>query len=380
MKIGIMTLWQSNGSYGQLLQHYALQQYLRNAGHEPYLIRYVPQNDKRVIPLHKKFYKLLNPVKTIIFLTRLVKRKRRNRQLEREESNDQRKFEVFRDKYFNLSEKIYYSYKELSEDPPPADAYIAGSDTVWDFLIRKDIDGILSLGRAYLLDFGNPKTVRMSYAASINAASIHGNVLGTILQFLRKFKYITVREKQSLVILKDAGLSGVEWVCDPTLLHDAGVYQKIYKAETEKREHEKYCLLYKINESDNFSMKKLYMWAEQRGLKIIYVGEGQTDHYKKVNASVFEWLSLIDNAEYVITNSFHGACFSIIFRKNFAVFPLTGEFKNANIRFNSLFEILGIESRFILKNNLSVLDKPIDWEVVEQKINHFQNDNVLLRL
>jgi hypothetical protein len=377
-----MTLWQSNGSYGQLLQHYALQQYLRNAGHEPYLIRYVPQND-RLPPLwYKRLYKLLNPIKAAIFMARIIKRERRNRQLEREESNDQKKFDVFRNKYFGISEKIYYLYKELSEDPPVADAYIAGSDTVWAFLSRRDIERILPLCRAYFLDFGNQKAVRMSYAASINAVSIHKNVLKTISQFLKNFKYITVREKQSLNILKNASLPFpcIEWVCDPTLLHNAGVYREIYKEKTEKREYEKYCLLYKINESGNFSIKKLYNWAEKQGLKVIYVGEGQSDHYKKVNASVFEWLSLIDNADCVITNSFHGTCFSIIFRKNFAVFPLTGEFKNANIRFNSLFEILGIEERFILKNDLSVMDKPIDWGIIEQKINYFQNNNVLLRL
>jgi hypothetical protein len=374
-----MTLWQSNGSYGQLLQHYALQQYLRNAGHEPYLIRYVPQNDQRSTALYIKFCKLLNPVKAVVLLDRMIKRKRRNRQLEREESNDQRKFDVFRKKYFGTSERIYYSHKELSYDPPAADVYCVGSDTVWNFLNRKDIKRILSLCRAYFLDFGNQKAVRMSYAASINAVSIHKNVLGTISQFLESFKYITVREKQSLAILKTR-FPSVEWVCDPTLLHNADVYRNMYKEETEHREPEKYCLLYKINESDNFSTKKLYKWAENKGVKVICIGEGQIDHYKKVNASVFEWLSLIDNAECVVTNSFHGACFSIIFRKNFAVFPLTGEFKNANIRFNSLFEIVGIEDRFILKNDLSVLDKPVDWEVVEKRINHFQHDNVLLRL
>ncbi|MDR2408617.1 MAG: polysaccharide pyruvyl transferase family protein, partial [Bacteroidales bacterium] len=309
-----------------------------------------------------------------------IKRKRRNRQLEREESNDQRKFNLFRNKHLGISEKTYFSYKELSENPPTADVYIAGSDTVWDFLNRKDIKRTLPLCRAYFLDFGNPKAVRMSYAASINAVSIYKDVLETISQYLKNFRYITVREKQSLAILKNDSLPVAEWVCDPTLLHNAGVYRGIYKKEMANQEYGKYCLLYKINESGNFSTKKLYKWAEKRGLKVIYAGEGQTDHYKKNNASVFEWLSLVDNAECVITNSYHGACFSIIFRKNFAVFPLTGEFKNANIRFNSLFEILEVEERFIFKNDLSVLDKPIDWESVEQKINCFQADNVLLRL
>jgi hypothetical protein len=380
MKIGIMTLWQSNGSYGQLLQHYALQQYLRNAGHEPYLIRYAPQNDSPPPLWYKRLYKLLNPIKAAIFMARIIKRKRRNGQLKREESNGQRKFDVFRNKYFDISEKIYYSYKELSEDPPVADAYIVGSDTVWDFLSRKDIERILSLCRAYFLDFGNQKAIRMSCAASINAVSIHKNVLKTISQFLNNFKYITVREKQSFDVFKKASLLDVEWICDPTFLHNVDVYREIYKEETGNQKYEKYCLLYKINESGNFSIKKLYNWAEKQGLKVIYVGEGQSDHYKKINASVFEWISLIDNADCVITNSFHGTCFSIIFRKNFAVFPLTGEFKNANIRFNSLFEILGIEERFILKNDLSVMDKPIDWEIIEQKINYFQNNNVVLRL
>jgi hypothetical protein len=68
MKIGIMTFWWSDDNYGQLLQCYALQKYLRDAGHDAYLIRYYPKNDYLNAPLWAKALKAFNPVKLIHFV------------------------------------------------------------------------------------------------------------------------------------------------------------------------------------------------------------------------------------------------------------------------------------------------------------------------
>jgi hypothetical protein len=376
MKIGIITLWQSNISYGQLLQNYALQRYLSDKGHETYLIRYDSKNDNYKVGRFRKLFNIFNPLKCIKYLSGI----RRVKQINKEEAKGKETFNDFRKKYINISDRIYYSHYELINNPPLADVYIAGSDTVWDFLNRNDIERIIPLCRAYFLDFGDPNTIRLSYAASINAVTVDKNILVTIKPFLEKFKYVTVREKESVNIFSSIGIENLEWVADPTLLLEAGIYRALYKQELIEKKKRKYCLLYKINISNNFSIPGLYSWAEKKDLDVIYIGEAQTDYYKKTNATVYEWLSLIDNAECVVTNSFHGTCFSVIFRKNFAVFPLTGEFKNANIRFNSLFEILGIDARFILKNDFSIFDKPLNWEIVDQKISDFQNNNVLLRL
>jgi hypothetical protein len=376
MKIGIMTLWQSNGSYGQLLQHYALQQFLRDLGHEPYLIRYDPKQDLYKSPTHEKILKIFNPV----LFTRYIMRKYRMLILNKEEKNDNRKFNLFRWEYIRMSDAIYHSYTDLAKHPPQADVYIVGSDTVWDFLKQQHPERINRLYKSYFLDFGNRDVQRIAFAASANVESLDKNVLNTVKPLLEKFRYITVREKQTLDIFINHGIGNVEWVCDPTMLLDAGVYRTIYKNISMENVDRKYCLLYKINISDNISINKLYNWAKSKDLKVVYVGEGQIDHHEKINASICEWLSLIDNAEYVITNSFHGTIFSLIFKKQFAVFPLTGEYNNANVRFYSLFEYFGIERRFIVGDNFDILDNPINWETIAEKIKIIKGNNVLLRL
>ncbi len=69
MKIGIMTFWWSEDNYGQLLQCYALQKYLRDQGHDPFLIRYDPRGDYAPTPLYRKLLKALNPVKLARYLS-----------------------------------------------------------------------------------------------------------------------------------------------------------------------------------------------------------------------------------------------------------------------------------------------------------------------
>ena len=84
---------------------------------------------------------------------------------------------------------------------------------------------------------------------------------------------------------------------------------------------------------------------------------GTNNLFPKFYATIPEWLYLIDNAEYVITNSFHCGVFSSIFHKMFGIIPHGGKFEGVNTRFESLFELLGIECRYIFKNDFSILDK-----------------------
>jgi hypothetical protein len=114
----------------------------------------------------------------------------------------------------------------------------------------------------------------------------------------------------------------------------------------------------------NFSIKALYEWAEKKDLAVVYItGNKRYDGHQKLYATTPEWLYLIDNAEYIITNSFHASLFSLIFQKRFGIIPLMGQYTGMNTRFISLFETLEIKQRFI-NNSFVVLDMDIDWDKV----------------
>ena len=136
MRIGIVTFWQSGDNYGQQLQCWALQRYLKGIGHEPFLIRYLYKE-----PLWRKCLKLM--AKTVLVYPLL--RWWRHREVRRMEAvnrvkNKERRFEEFRKSHIYQTQRIYGSLKELRKDPPTADLYITGSDQVWHpvLLRRKD--------------------------------------------------------------------------------------------------------------------------------------------------------------------------------------------------------------------------------------------------
>ncbi len=352
MKIGILTFWWSNDNYGQLLQCYALQKYLRDMGHDAFLIKYNYNSDLVKNPLFFKLLKALNP----IFLVRFFLNRKHIVDLNKEEKSHNREFETFRMKYIRSSEKIYNSYLELKDDSPEADIYIVGSDQVWNY---KYLDTPRSASfRPMFLDFGNEQVKRIAYAASWGVKELPEEIRKIIKPFLSKFDYIGVREKSGLELCRECDRDDAEWVCDPTLLLSANTYRKIYLENDISKPKIKYILLYMLNNECDFDIQQVYDFAEKKELEVIYVtGNGIIDKRQKNYATIPEWLYLVDNAEYVITNSFHCGVFSTIFYKQFGIVPLTGKAEGMNVRFESLFELRGIGNRFILDNDFSILDK-----------------------
>jgi hypothetical protein len=354
MKIGIITFWWSADNYGQILQCYALQKYLRDAGHDAYLIRYDPRNDYVKTSFWKKVLKAFNPIKLFNYVRYKV----------RKLVIYVRKFDSFRKQHIRQSEKIYYSYQELMEDPPEADVYIVGSDQVWnpDFIAWENTNEQV---KAYFLDFGDAEKKRIAYATSFGKEQVAGDYIREITPLLKKFDYVSVREKSGLDICRQCGVDA-EWVPDPTMLLNVDDYRALYTQESVKMINKPYCLLYMLDMHCNFSIELIHTWAKSKKISIIYVtANGRYDKHKKLYATIPEWLYLIDHAEYVITNSFHGSVFSLLFQKRFGILSLTGKHNEMNTRFYALFELLGIKERFI--NHLAkmdVLDEDIDWEKV----------------
>ena len=361
MKIGIMTFWWSNDNYGQLLQCYALQKYLRDAGHDAYLIRYDSRKDQGRYLL-SRILMIFNPVKLLAY----IKVKIKKYLSKREQLKYNREFEDFRNKHICCSERIYYSYKELKKNPPDADIYISGSDQIWSLRNNSSI-------QAYFLDFGDPNIKRISYAASFGNDKPDKNFIQRITPLLQNFNYVSVREKSGLAVCKQCGIDNAEWVLDPTILLDIDKYRYLYKDKTIIQPDKPYCFLYILGFESKFSIQNIYDWAKQKKLEVIYItGSSQHDKYEKYYATIPEWIYLLEHAEYVITNSYHCSVFSILFQKQFAVIPLAKKLINKNTRLDSLFELFETESRFI-DVNISVIDIEINWERVSAIIQNLKN-------
>ena len=349
MKIGIMTFWWSNDNYGQLLQCYALQKYLRDTSHDAYLIRY--KNEEKS-PLWRRLLKALNPV----LLYKYIKHLFHSEKVKKEQVCNKRHFDEFRKKYIRQSESLYTTYSQLKENPPEADIYIVGSDQVWNFSWISKVKNH-PVVHAYMLDFGTESTKRMSYAASWSMSSLSSKLIDEIKPLLQKFSYVSVREENGIELCRQCGYESAELVCDPTFLIEANMYRKLYQSENVQKQEQKYLFLYMLNNQCDFDIQKVYDFAAERKLQVVYVtGNGVLDKREKCFATIPQWLSLVDNAEYVVTNSFHCCVFSTLFGKKFGVVKLSGKFSGMNTRMESLFNQLEIDPRW-LQEDFSVLDK-----------------------
>ena len=364
MKIGILTFWWSQDNYGQLLQCYALQKYLRDAGHDAFLIRYDPRNDFIRTPFILRCFKALNPVLLCKFLQHEIQHKINSKKLLEESKLNDRHFDDFRSNYIVQSETVYTSYNQLKDNPPEADVYIVGSDQVWNFYEYR-LNQCRNLVHAYFLDFGSKQTKRISYAASWGKTALPHDFIKEISPLLKKFDYVSVREKSGINLCRKCGFDTAEFRCDPTLLLTADNYRSLYKEndDTFKRKNP-YLFLYMLNNTCDFDIQKVYEFAERKNLEIVYVtGNGKIDRYEKTFATIPQWLSLIDNAEYVVTNSFHCCVFSLLFEKKFGVVPLTKTFAGMNSRIETLSEIFGIKPRWIMEDESGV------FSVLEEEVN-----------
>jgi len=344
----VMTFWWSDDNYGQLLQCYALQRHLRDAGHDAYLIRYDPRLDYPQTPFFRKVLKAMNPVKA----ARYLYNKGRGWAARMERERHPRRFAEFRDKYIRQTERIY-SFDDLVSAPPPADKYIAGSDQVWnpDFMNLKQTDKQL---RAFFLDFGGEAVERASYAASFGNAALSDGYIDRIRPLLRRFSHVGVREKSALALCAHCGVRNAAWENDPTLLFDAQTYRALARDEAGAAPGKPYCLLYMLNGRNGRDIKAAFDWAARRDLGLVYVsGNSSLDRYPKVYPTIPQWLGLIDNARFVITNSFHGTLFSLLFGKEVKVIPAVGRDAARNDRFESLFERFGVNKDDLFIEDLS---------------------------
>ena len=370
MKIGVITCWQPDDNYGTQIQCFALLKYLEKIGHEPFLIKYHRFEDiNRTITL-AKLLKALNPYKlTNWFIRRVQSKKSASESL-----LHNRNAPDFRKKYLMLS-KDYYNYKELKKDPPKADCYIVGSDQVWN-IYYSQVNNI----NAHFLNFGDKETLRFSYASSFGFSKnkLMKKYSKVVIPLLKRFNYISVREESGLDILKEMGLNNAQQVCDPTMLLSASDYISYFNDENIAINTKKYIFVYELNADSNLDLNEIKKWAINKSLDIIYVrAHGKISDFQASYLSVPEWVMAIKNAEYVITNSFHGTVFSCLFNRPVALYPLKGMASTTNTRISVITKLL--EKNIVINdsNNFSnILESDFDWSVYKKNLEIFRDIGV----
>ena len=348
MKILQITHYGSLTNYGALLQAYALQRALTELGHDVTLLR-ASFSFHNIL---KKWYK--NPL-------RVVKAwNRRRAELEAEKKHP-RKFSEFASRYMKLSELEFHSHKDLIKAGLTADALVTGSDQVWSS--KKP-------SSAYFLEFGPVAALRFSYAASVGSkACMDAKYLSEFKKKTRNFSGISVREKEALEQCFSAGINTAIQVPDPVMLFSPEQWRQQLNLSTTAPER-RYCLIYTVGHNRISVDSKLAEYCRKKGIQIIAV---PAQHHTEVNAkgvqcvypTIPEFLSLIDNADFVVTDSFHGTAFSLLLNTPFVVIP-----KNSHdARFITLDEYFNISGAYFQGDIDSCLAFNFDFDAINEKIN-----------
>ncbi len=292
--VDIVTYCEWN-SYGSILQAWALKHFLTSAGCDVNHIRLNTISSEAV----KLYFKGKNLKNLLINADRFFNRK-----------NLQRRFDLttkFFSENFNFIK--YKDYEQLKNSPPIADAYIAGSDQIWN---------PNSMTPFFYLDFVSDTTKKLSYAASMGVSKIPEHRKNDWYNAVRSFQYVSVRENEVKQIIQSEIDKDVYVHIDPTFLVDKDDWRAIEKPYSIKQP---YILVYALywDKKFNTQLKELH---RKTGLPIIAISSQLQQVYsqrKLYDVSVQEFLWLFDNASYIVTSSFHGVAFSIIFEKKFSV-------------------------------------------------------------
>lgn len=302
MKVGILTFHDAH-NYGAVLQAFALKKYIQKLGYEVSIINYHHETIPDGYP---------------------------------KENNEKRweKFDKFIKELIDYDTKTYINEQEL--ETLDIDFWICGSDQIWNTEITRGFN------KGFFLDF-NTNGKKISYAVSMGIDELPKEQEEDFKNSLNKLNKISVREETLQKYAKKFTDKEVEKVLDPTLLLE----EKDYESLILDNNYGEYVLIYALGPDERL-IKIANKIAKEKNVKIIELNDKKNENYfceQISDAGPDEFLTLIKNAKAVVTNSFHGTIFSIIFEKEFYTITRL----NRNSRMKNILKIVDMEDRLIDK-------------------------------
>ena len=348
-------------NYGAVLQAYALQETIKKIAEqakEKVDIKIINlQNKSRDINYNYSRFTLKNLIKNILTFNKLIIKKNR--------------YEEFFKKYYNLT-KIVHEENELRNEYNEKDYLICGSDQIWN-------TRVVDFDWSYYLGFTNTSH-KISYAPSFGQKKIEftKEEKEKIKKSLTSFEKISVRDEYSKGIVASIANKESEILVDPTMLISSEEWDEIISSKRIVKE--KYILVYLIekNKKADDIYKKVSKLAKQKKIKAVIIVpnikiDWKYSFIKKYDAAAIEFLNLIKYSEYVITTSFHGTIFSILFNKNFIT--INGLDDN---RINTLLTKNGLEMQSIKTDEIEQIDleKNVDFSKSKKVIEKEKNKSM----
>lgn len=318
MKVGIISEYALHTvNYGNYLQAYALNSFLRNGlGIEQ--VESIALGSKQMIRYtHVLSLGFASKVFNALWDKTVGKTKNNSVSRTADLKNRLREFEDFQQAHIPTCERQFFRDEICDTD---YDAIVVGSDVVWR-------QCPLWISRTKFLDFAAKKPFRrIAYAASFGHDYIPQENVKYIRKYLSRFDAVSVREHSSVAMLNALGVQNVSYCLDPTLLLPVEEWEALEEKPEAIADGERYIFTYLLGDSAG-QRREIEAFAEKEGLKIVTVPHAN-GHFLEADenfadvrlqgCSIGSWLWLIHHARYVITDSFHGTVFSTIYQRPFA--------------------------------------------------------------
>jgi hypothetical protein len=344
MKLELITM-HAIKNYGSALQTYASQELLKKHGFDVTIINYVRKDVRDEILV--KTWAGYNIIKRLVILPTFIRWKKI--------------FGSFYSHNFKLTDKVYTYAEDFENYPLNSDIYCTGSDQVWNSVWNKGIEFPL------YLNFVSNDKYKFALAASFGQNYLSEIEVDDTKQFINQYRFISVREESGVDILKNQyHYNKVNHILDPTLCLDAKEWRKIAPANKIKG---KYILIYNLNRSKEFDeyAKKL---SKITKLKLVRFCT-RYDQFLRIGKSVLvpdilDFISLIDNATYVLTDSFHATVFSMnLNTEPICIYP--SEFGG---RISSFLSMVQSPQRHVTSyDDFDVINRDVDFELVNSILN-----------
>lgn len=368
MKIAILTR-RAGFNMGSSLQAYAMYKMLSKLGHQVEILNYDEYAHFflwRVKPfLNRIWFKIANLCPLLCGKNKYVSLQRIFKQ--------QQQFKNFESLYMPLTRKVYKSSKDLALTNGSYDAYVCGSDQIWSPLM---------FDPAYYLDFVCQKKSRaIAYAPSLGVVDSRF-VSDKAKELINEIPFVSCREKDGAKVLSEITGRNIPVVLDPTLMLEFEDWNALVPAEPVVKGE--YILTYFLHTQffeDNIPNEFIQQLKSDTGLNIVNIQMHNMLKVVKADTHLYEcgpieFLSLIKNAAFVVTNSFHCCVFSFIFKRNFFVFERfrkNNVSSNQNPRIYSLLETIDSECSLVKDRDNYILDEAKNKDLTLYKLRKMQS-------
>lgn len=390
-KVGTITMFHNSINYGGVLQTYALHKVLSKIGYDSIIIRY-STSWNIICDLKKEILEITNasnPFKSIyLFIikignliidfvsTKFVLTISISKKLD-----ERRKaFETFNANHIKATSTVY-TEKTISQCADIFDIFITGSDQVWNPYLFTP---------GYGLGFVPDTKLKISYAASIAQPFLTQSDIRVMQPYLKRFDAVSVREDRAKELLKDTMNINAEWVLDPTLLLTEAEWSSLICNKVHNEPYifcyilgaEKDKIIFSKRIAEHYNLPMVTLPFVSRYFRIHHLKNMQFGDEQLYNVGPTEFLELIKSAEYVITDSFHGAVFSLMFHKKFTVLERNSQ--NAefemNSRLQSLVKLFNLDEVLISDYNEEKVENcfiDINYNVVEDILSSERKKSML---